>query len=669
MNQARSKYTSVSRRFSSAFIGVVTLILFFFAGIAVYVDSSKINKDLERRLEKALKLSYISLPTPLWNLDYRIVDDFIEALFLDEAMVYAEIVWGDKLITKKISPKIQGKEITDLNDYSLFMDRHADILYEGDRIGTIRLVMSRESIKYQIAISVIGIITLTIFIIIAIAATSFIITEKYITRPLLRLQSAASQISKGNLDTVIEKKGRDEISLLSEHLDAMRGAIKELFLEANKNKKKIEDYSRTLEQKVEGRTKKLGRSVDELKALIEVSQAVSSTLDIDSVLTRIVRQSVLLSKSDGGTIFEFVESDQMFLAKINYGISPAFAEALLSSRLYKGDNSAIGQAALSFLPVQIPDLREVPDYPFDFVLKEGLNALLALPLIRENQLIGGLVIHRKEAGEFSPHVINLLQTFAAQSVLAIHNAKLFQDIEEKSFQLAIADKHKSEFLANMSHELRTPLNAILGYTELIRDGIYGNVPDTIEDVLGRLDKNGRHLLNLINDILDISKIEAGQLMLYIDEYSMGDLIHTVKASVDALAAEKNLKLKVSIPGDLPIGRGDEQRIAQVLMNLVGNAIKFTEDGEVLVEVSVSDGSFVVAVLDTGKGLSKDDLGVIFREFHQVDGSSTREKGGTGLGLSIAKKIVELHGGSIWVESEPEKGSVFRFKIPLIVEQQ
>lgn len=669
MNQARAKYTSVSRRFSSAFIGVVTLILFFFAGIAVYVDSSKINKDLERRLEKSLKLSYISLPTPLWNLDYKIVDDFIEALFLDEAMVYAEIVWGDKLITKKISPKIQGKEITDLTDYSLYMDRHADILYEGDRIGTIRLVMSRESIKYQIAISVIGIITLTIFIIIAIAATSFIITEKYITRPLLRLQSAASQISKGNLDTVIEKKGRDEIGLLSEHLDAMRGAIKELFLEANKNKKKIEDYSRTLEQKVEGRTKKLGRSVDELKALIEVSQAVSSTLDIDSVLTRIVRQSVLLSKSDGGTIFEFVESDQMFLPKINYGISPAFAEALLASRLYKSDESAIGKAARSFSPVQIPDLREAPDYPFDFVLKEGLNALLALPLIRENRLIGGLVIHRREAGEFSPHVINLLQTFAAQSVMAIHNAKLFQDIEEKSFQLAIADKHKSEFLANMSHELRTPLNAILGYTELIRDGIYGNVPDTIEDVLGRLDKNGRHLLNLINDILDISKIEAGQLMLYIDEYSMGDLIHTVNASVDALAAEKNLRLKVSIPTDLPIGRGDEQRIAQVLMNLVGNAIKFTEDGEVLVEVSVSDGSFVVAVSDTGKGLSKDDLSVIFREFHQVDGSSTREKGGTGLGLSIAKKIVELHGGSIWVESELEKGSVFRFKIPLIVEQQ
>lgn len=669
MDQSKRVYRSVSRRFSFAFIGVVTLILFFFAGIAIYINSSKINSDLEKRLENALQLSYISLPTPLWNLDNSVVDDFIEALFLDEAMVYAEVVWGDEIISSKASTRLKDKPDAELSDTSKFIDRLSEILYEGNKVGTIRLVMSRESVKYQIAISVLGIITLTICIIIAIAATSFIITQKYITRPLLELQRAASSIAKGNLDTVIEKRGRDEIALLAEHLDDMRGAIKELFAELHNSKKKIEDYSRTLEQKVEVRTKKLAQSVDELKALGDVSQVVSSTLDLEAVLSSIVRQSVLLSESDGGTIFEFNETEQVFIPKINYGISTSYAESLKLTRLYKGDKTAIGQAAMSLSPVQISDLADIPDYPLDFVLKEGFRALLALPLIRESRLIGGLVIQRKEAGEFPSRVVQLLQTFAAQSVLAIHNAKLFREIEEKSLQLEMADKHKSEFLANMSHELRTPLNAILGYTELVLDNIYGDVPETIKDVLQRLEKNGRHLLNLINDILDISKIEAGQFSLSLNDYSMQEVILTVYTAVEALAAEKNLELKLNIAPDLPVGKGDEQRIAQVLMNLMGNAIKFTEKGEVSVTASVSEGSFLVSVSDTGKGLSAADHNVIFREFQQVDGSSTREKGGTGLGLSIAKKIVKMHGGRIWVESETNQGAIFRFTIPLQVETQ
>jgi len=669
MGHSKTIFTSVSRRFSFAFIGVVTLVLFFFAGVVIYVDSSKITSDLEKRLENALQLSQISLPTPLWNLDNTIVDDFVEALFLDEAMVYAEVVWGEELISRKASTRLKLDTLETLSDTAQFIDRLSEIHYEGNKVGTIRLVMSRESVKYQFAVSVLGIITLTVCIIIAIAATSLIITKKYVTRPLLKLQSAASSIAKGNLDTLIEKSGRDEIGLLAEHLDEMRGAIKELFAEVHSSKKQIEDYSRTLEQKVEVRTKKLAQSVDELKALGEVSQVVSSTLDLESVLASIVRQSVILSESDGGTIFEFHEVEQVFVPKINYGISSSFAEKIQLTQIYKGDKTAIGQAALSLSPVQIPDLADLPDYPLEFVLKEGFRALLALPLIRENRLIGGLVIQRRDAGEFPARVVQLLQTFAAQSVLAIHNAKLFSEIEDKSLQLEMADKHKSEFLANMSHELRTPLNAILGYTELILDKIYGDVPETIEDVLQRLEKNGRHLLNLINDILDISKIEAGQLSLNLDDYSMGELIQTVYIAVEALAAEKNLTLRLEVPDDLPVGRGDEQRIAQVLMNLIGNAIKFTDEGEVSVATTVFEGSFLVSVSDTGKGLSTSDQNVIFNEFQQVDGSSTREKGGTGLGLSIAKKIVNMHGGRIWVESEQLRGAIFKFTIPIRVEQQ
>jgi len=243
------------------------------------------------------------------------------------------------------------------------------------------------------------------------------------------------------------------------------------------------------------------------------------------------------------------------------------------------------------------------------------------------------------------------------------------DLSDAFQQLEIANKHKSEFLANMSHELRTPLNAILGYTELIVDKIYGDVPDKIQEILVRVGENGRHLLSLINDVLDLSKIEAGRLTLSLNDYSMQDLVQTVITSVESLGAEKNLVLKTEVPSDLATGRGDEQRIAQVFLNLVGNAIKFTDEGEVSIEVAISNSSFLISVADTGPGLSEDDQQGIFEEFHQVDGSSTREKGGTGLGLSIARRIVEMHGGSIWVESTLGKGSTFWFTLPIRVEQQ
>jgi signal transduction histidine kinase len=239
--------------------------------------------------------------------------------------------------------------------------------------------------------------------------------------------------------------------------------------------------------------------------------------------------------------------------------------------------------------------------------------------------------------------------------------RLYQELEA-------ASRHKSQFLANMSHELRTPLNAILGYTELILDNIYGEVPDKIREVLERVQRSGRHLLNLINDVLDLSKIEAGQLVLSLDDYSMTDIVQTVSTAVQSLAAEKHLGLRVAVPPDLPRGKGDERRITQVLLNLVGNAIKFTESGEVAIRAMASDGQFLVAVSDTGPGIPEHDQQKIFEEFQQGDSSSTRQKGGTGLGLSIARRIVELHRGRMWVESSPGRGSTFWFSLPVTVER-
>ena len=547
--------------------------------------------------------------------------------------------------------------------------KSSDIYFKEKIISKIVIVMSREKVKKQALYQIYGTIALLILIMAAIWLTSIFVTRRYISTPLQKLQASASLIAQGDLDTFVDKSSSDEIGILAQHLDDMRGSIKKLFQELSESKGKLEEYSRTLEQKVTMRTEELARSVEELTALGEISQVVSSTLDIEKVLTSIVRHAVQLSDTDAGTIYEFDEKEQIFIPRINYGMSAEFIDALRESKLRLGDETVIGQAARKRAPGQVPDLAKVSDYPLPSLFDEGYRALLALPLLRENRLIGGLIVRRKTAGEFPPSVVDMLQTFAAQSVVAIHNAQLFREIEDKGQELEIANKHKSEFLANMSHELRTPLNAILGYSELIIDNIYGEVPEKIREVLERVEKNGRHLLSLINDVLDLSKIEAGRLTLTLNEYSMQDIIQTVFTSVEALAVEKNLDLKTTVPNDLTNGKGDGQRIAQVVLNLIGNAIKFTDQGEVNVEAAVSNESFLISVSDTGPGLSETDQLKIFEEFQQADGSSTRKKSGTGLGLSISKKIVEMHGGRIGVESTLGKGSTFWFRLPIRVEKQ
>jgi signal transduction histidine kinase len=274
-----------------------------------------------------------------------------------------------------------------------------------------------------------------------------------------------------------------------------------------------------------------------------------------------------------------------------------------------------------------------------------------------------------EVRPFSDRQIALLETFADQAVIAIENVRLFQEIQEKNEQLETAMRYKSQFLANMSHELRTPLNGILGLTEMILDKIYGEVPEKIRSALDDVQASGRHLLGLINDVLDLSKIEAGRATLSLQEYSMREVVQAVFTAMQPLAAAKNLALKVTVSPDLPPGKGDQRRIAQVLMNLVGNAIKFAESGEIRVELKASNDSFIVSVSDTGPGIAPADQERIFAEFQQVDGSSSRAKGGTGLGLAIAKRIIEMHGGRIWVESKIGVGSTFTFLLPVRVERQ
>jgi len=640
-----------------------------FAAFAIFFNVSKSEGELERKLNTSLRLAEISLPKPLWNVEYDYIRDFVKSLFLDKSIVYVRVLWGNLVITEKKRDRFQEKDFAYFESSGKFIAKTSDIMYQGQKVGTIQLVMSREIVRNELILNISVIVNLTLFIIIGISATSIFITRRYISRPLMKLQQSAALLAQGDLEAPIETGSSDEIGRLAEDLSVMRDSIKNLFGELSESKEKLEEYSRTLEEKVEVRTLELARSVEELQALGEVSKAVSSTLDLQKVLATIVAHAVELSGTESGAIYEFDEVKEQFQLRATHRMSDELTRAIREGRINLGE-TAVGRAGEKRQAVQVPDIREEPNYPLrEIIERDGFRALLAVPLLREDRLIGGLVVRRREPGQFAQETVDFLQNFATQSALAIQNARLFREIEKKGRELEIASKHKSEFLANMSHELRTPLNAILGYTELILDKIYGNVPEQIQEVLERVEQNGRHLLSLINDVLDLSKIEAGHLTLSLNEYSMKEVVQTVVTAVESLAAEKNLELRVTVSPEVACGKGDEQRISQVLMNLVGNAIKFTEEGKVEVEARASNDTFVISVSDTGPGLSEADQQKIFEEFHQVDGSSTRKKGGTGLGLSIAKRIVEMHGGSIWVESTLGKGSTFSFTLPIRVERQ
>jgi signal transduction histidine kinase len=357
---------------------------------------------------------------------------------------------------------------------------------------------------------------------------------------------------------------------------------------------------------VQARTRELAHSVEELRALGQVSQAVNSTLDVQNVLATIVAKAAQLSGTEAGAIYVFDEQQREFQLSATYGMSEELIAAVRD--MHAGISEAVGLATETHEPTQVADLRELPSTPVnDAILRTGYRARLIVPMMRSGVVVGALVVRRKAPGEFSSNTIDLLKTFAAQSVIAIQNARLFSEIGEKSHQLEIASQHKSQFLANMSHELRTPLNAVLGYTELILDSVYGEMPERARSVLDRVQRNGRHLLGLINDVLDLSKIEAGQLTLSLSDYSLKSVIQTVFSAVEPLASEKQIALKVDVAPELPPGRGDERRLTQVLLNLVGNAIKFTDSGEVSIKGFSANGSFTVAVHDTGPGISEADI--------------------------------------------------------------
>jgi signal transduction histidine kinase/CheY-like chemotaxis protein/HAMP domain-containing protein len=477
--------------------------------------------------------------------------------------------------------------------------------------------------------------------------------------PIRALRAGAARIGSGDLSQQIRIRTGDELEALANQFNDMAGRLQESYAGLEQ---KVEQRTR----EVQARSAELAQSVEELRALGEVTQAVNSTLDLETVLSTIVSRAVQLSGTEAGSIYVTDPETNEFHQRATHGMS----EQLIAELNQQGvglSERTVADAAEQRAPVQLPDLKEEAPSPLmKVLLRAGYRALLVVPLLGPEGLIGVLVVRRKEPGEFPKHTVDLLQTFAAQSVLAIQNANLFAEVEEKGRQLAMASQHKSQFLANMSHELRTPLNAIIGLTEMMVTNGARFGTEKASEPLKRVHRAGTHLLGLINQVLDLSKIEAGKLELSPESVSLAPLVDEVIGTARQLADQNKNRLVVECQENLAPIICDPMRLRQILLNLLSNACKFTKQGQVTLRVHrVVDGRNWVelAVSDTGIGMTPEQLGKLFEEFTQADSSTARKYGGTGLGLAITRKLARMMGGDVTVTSEPGKGSVFAVRLP------
>jgi signal transduction histidine kinase len=480
---------------------------------------------------------------------------------------------------------------------------------------------------------------------------------RLMVRPIRALQEGAAQIGSGNLDQKITVTTGDELESLAGQFNQMATHLKESYA--------------GLERKVEERTREVTEALEQQTATAEILKVISSSpTDVQPVLQAIVQSAARLFLPCNATIVMLQDGLLHWRASAGANVSE---ESIAKVKAvypipFDPERSPSSRAIMERRTVEILDTDEpgVPAFTKRAADAGGFRSVVFVPLVREDEGTGVIILTNPQPGfKLTDKELALVQTFADQAVIAIENVRLFHEIQEKNLQLEIAGKHKSEFLANMSHELRTPLNAIIGFSEVLLEKMFGEMNEKQEDYLKDIHSSGKHLLSLINDILDLAKVEAGRMELNLGRFDLPTAIENALTLIRERAMRHSIALAAEVDPQLGELNADERKFKQILLNLLSNAVKFTpEGGSITVGARLLGDMAEIAVTDTGIGIAPEDQAAVFEEFKQVGTDYTRKAEGTGLGLALTRKFVELHGGAMRLESEPGKGSTFYFTLPL-----
>jgi signal transduction histidine kinase len=596
------------------------------------------------------------------DLDARVkdLDPKLRALFVEQVARIRALAFGPDAILA-----VRGQELDLIGNAQKLITENADLSVRLTA-AVDRLVSEAESDASSAAKEALSVQQLSARVLLTFAVLSLISSVlivwlyvgRNLIRRLMRLSDGMLAIAGGSHHTAIDVSGADEVAEMARVVEVFRKNT----LERDELLTERAQAAERLEQQVKERTAELAHSVEELRALGDVTQAVNSTIDLQTVLSTIVAKAVQLSGTEAGAIYVFNEEEQEFQLSATFGMSEDVIAAVRN--MHAEISAAVSVLTETHEPSQTPDLRELPSTPVnDFLIRAGYRARLLVPLVRSGKVAGALIVRRQAPGEFSSNTIDLLKTFASQSVLAIQNARLFAEIEYKSSQLQMASEHKSQFVASMSHELRTPLNAIIGLTEMMVTNAARFGAEKAQEPLKRVHRAGTHLLGLINQVLDLSKIEAGKLELAPQTVELAPLIDEVIGTARQLAEQNKNRLVVEASDDLGTLTVDAMRLRQILLNLLSNACKFTKEGEVKLRARNGRDWIELAVADSGIGMTAEQQAKLFEEFSQADATTAQRFGGTGLGLALSRKLARMMGGDVTVTSEPGKGSVFTVRLP------
>jgi len=483
-------------------------------------------------------------------------------------------------------------------------------------------------------------------LVLAVIASLFL--ARLMVKPIRAIQGGAARIAAGDLDQQIRISTGDELEALANEFNRMAKQLRESYT--------------SLERKVDERTRDLTESLEQQTATNETLKTISrSSFDLKRVLQELVQSAAKLGRADAVGLY-LLESSGNYQLHAVYSENARLLRFIEKHGTIAADSgTTVGRALMSRQPVHIEDVTTEPAYRWKDI---GVRTAMAVPMIREGTPVGAIVALRVLRDAFTQKQIDFVTTFADQAGIAVENVRLFNEIQTKSRELELANRHKSEFLANVSHELRTPLNAIIGFSEVLRERMFGEINDKQAEYLDDIHSSGKHLLSLINDILNLSKIEAGRMDLDLSSFDIREALQSAVNLVRERATRQGVALTLNVDPGVDEWVADERKFKQIMLNLLSNAVKFTPDGgSVTIQTGVVDETMEIRISDTGIGIAADHLGTIFEEFRQVGTDHVRKSEGTGLGLALTKRFIELHGGKITVESELGKGSTFTVRLP------